>query len=190
MNTNQARTLLNHKMASFHNAKETIRVENRNLVSAKQTMTNIQEARDILQSLAVETQNELHNQLSAIVTDCLVSVFGPRYAFLLSFEAKRGKSEPSFALQSEEGLIDPLSAAGGGVVDVAAFALRVGALVLTGAAGTLILDEPFKFVSEGHRELIGAMMQGLSDSLGIQIILVTHLRELEMGVTIQLDREK
>lgn len=188
VNLSQARNLLNQKLAMARNARETIRKENKNLSQARKALAAVGKARDVLQALAVETQNELHAQLSAIVTDCLHTVFGPRYTFRLKFAPKRGKSEPSFTLESDGNEIDPLSAAGGGVVDVAAFALRVGALVLTGNAQTLILDEPFKFVSEGHRELIGEMLEGLSQSLGIQIILVTHLKELEMGLTIPLEQ--
>jgi len=84
--------------------------------------------------------------------------------------------------------VDPLSASGGGVVDVAAFALRLSCLCLSKPKRRhlLVLDEPFKFVSEEYRHRIRGMMEKLSEEMGVQIIMVTHIKELETGKVIRL----
>ena len=69
-------------------------------------------------------------------------------------------------------------AAGGGVVDVVCFALRVVAWSLSQTSPVLILDEPFKWVSMGLRPICGQLLRGISDRLGLQIIMVTHDPEL------------
>lgn len=79
--------------------------------------------------------------------------------------------------------IDPMSASGGGVIDVAAFALRLACLLLATPRPRrlLVLDEPFRFVSAKYRPKIRALLLQLSEELGVQIILVTHITELQIG---------
>ncbi|MES2472602.1 MAG: glycosyltransferase, partial [Pseudomonadota bacterium] len=38
----------------------------------------------------------------------------------------------------------------------------------------MILDEPFRFVSEGYRERVALLLEDLATEIGIQFILVTH----------------
>ena len=79
--------------------------------------------------------------------------------------------------------MDPLEC--GGVLDVACFALRVASLILTKPPRRrlLILDEPFHFLSlegaNGHKNLLRAreLVHSLAEELGIQFIVVTHLKE-------------
>jgi DNA repair exonuclease SbcCD ATPase subunit len=39
---------------------------------------------------------------------------------------------------------------------------------------TIILDEPFRFLSEDHQEQAGIMLKEISKKLGIQFLVVTH----------------
>ena len=84
--------------------------------------------------------------------------------------------------------VDPMDGSGGGVVDVAAFALRVSCLMLSQPPlrRLLVLDEPFKFVSEGFRGRVRKMLETLADEMKLQIVMVTHIRELETGKIIEL----
>jgi len=83
-----------------------------------------------------------------------------------------------------------MTAAGGGVVDVAAFALRLSCLMLSKPPlrRILILDEPFKYVSErrGYRERVRQLLESLAEEMGIQILMVTHIEALQTGDIVEL----
>ncbi len=84
-----------------------------------------------------------------------------------------------------------MKASGGGVVDVASFALRLASLMLARPIPRrlIVLDEPFKFLSEGHRGRIREMLLGLADQMKMQFVMVTHVRELECGKTVRMGGE-
>jgi len=84
--------------------------------------------------------------------------------------------------------VDPLTASGGGVVDVAAFALRVACLVLyrPRLSRVVVLDEPFRFVSMQYQENVRQMLEQLSTDMNIQIVQVTHNPNLTTGKVIDL----
>ena len=103
----------------------------------------------------------------------------------MDFVLKRGKSEAdiSFVRGDEEEKIHPLSAAGGGAVDVAAFALRVSLWSLANprTRNVLILDEPFKNINDSTRTMhtkAAEMIKMISDKLNLQIIIITLLPEI------------
>ena len=84
---------------------------------------------------------------------------------------------------------DPLLAAGGGVLAVACFALRLSVLYLTkqSVRPIMILDEPFVQLSVEYRERMAALLEELSDRFGFQFIMVTHSTEFEMGKVYRFD---
>jgi len=43
------------------------------------------------------------------------------------------------------------------------------------------MDEPFRFLSEGYRPNVRELLEGLSEDLGVQIIMITHIQDLEIG---------
>jgi DNA repair exonuclease SbcCD ATPase subunit len=51
----------------------------------------------------------------------------------------------------------------------------------------MFLDEPFKFVSAGHRTAVRGMIEGLARDLTVQFIMVTHINELRCGKIIELE---
>jgi ABC-type Fe3+/spermidine/putrescine transport system ATPase subunit len=50
----------------------------------------------------------------------------------------------------------------------------------------LVLDEPFKFLSEQYRPAIRELIEQLAQELQFQFIVVTHIKELEMGDVVVL----
>lgn len=110
------------------------------------------------------------------------------YEFQIKFERKRGRTEASLRFLRRGLDVDPLSASGGGMIDVAAFALRVACLMLhrPRLSRVVVIDEGFKFVSSQYRENVRSMLEGLAEDLGIQIVQVTHIEELETGKVIEL----
>lgn len=134
----------------------------------------------IAQQVARETQQDLEYHISESVSLALAAVFPEAYEFSLSFEARRGQTEadPKFIRNGEE--VNPLEASGGGPVDVACMALLVALRELERplSRNTMILDEPFKNVSEDLQEAASAMLKELSEQLNLQFFVSTHQQAL------------
>lgn len=158
------------------------------LIVADKTLKRTQDAQEILQRISQAVQQKAHERISSVVSKCLSTTFDDPYEFKIEFERKRGRTEAKLLFVRGDLEADPLTASGGGVVDVAAFALRVAALMLhrPRLSRLIVLDEPFKFVSADYRDNIRQMLEDLSEDLGLQIILVTHVEELETGKVIRL----
>jgi ABC-type Mn2+/Zn2+ transport system ATPase subunit len=165
-----------------------VRAEALTLEKAKQTLHRTQDAQEILQLIAQAVQQQAHEKISTVVTKCLESVFEDPYQFKIEFERKRGRTEASLRFVRRELDADPLSSTGGGVVDIAAFALRVACLMLhrPRLSKVVVLDEPFKFVSAQYRENVRSMLEELAKDLKIQIVMVTHSEEYETGKIVEL----
>lgn len=138
------------------------------------------EVRMFFTVLADSQRKELEQKVEALVDYGVQVVFGPTYRFKVTSEL-RGKAVRTEFWLVENGLQLPLlDATGGGVGDVVSFLLRVVILCLARPvqARILVLDEPFKFVSASHFQTLTALLKELSDSLGLQLIMVTHKPEL------------
>ena len=140
----------------------------------------IGKAQALVQEVAQETQEELRYKLADLVTLALQSVFPEPYRFVVRFTQKRGRTEAEMLVEREGMEIDPYEASGGGVVDVIAFALRLclWRLKAKRTRATMILDEPFRFVSRDLQEGVGKMVAKISRELELQLIIVSHEEEL------------
>jgi DNA repair ATPase RecN len=149
---------------------------------------NLEEALLVAQEVAQQTQEELEYQVSTLVTSALESIFPDPYEFKVEFDIKRGKTEAVLFFTRDGEVIDPLTAAGGGVVEVAAFALRLSCFLISleKPPPIIIMDEPFACVSEEYQPAVVALLEEMSEKLGIQIICVTHLQSLKVGNVIEL----
>jgi DNA repair exonuclease SbcCD ATPase subunit len=137
---------------------------------------NIQEAQIVIQTVAKQTQEELSNQISSIVTLALNSIFYVTYEFGIDYDPKRGKTEANLYFKKNGNKVDPIDDSGGGVVDVAAFALRIALWYLSRPrpSNTIILDEPLKFLDRKLQPKASLLLKTLSEKLGIQFIIVSH----------------
>ena len=147
------------------------------------TIKATNEVQVIAQVVAQGLQKKANNRIASIVSKCLASVFEEPYIFNIVFEAKRGKTEARLVFNRNGMEVEPLTASGGGVVDVAAFALRLSCLLLSQppVRKIVFLDEPFKFVSLCYRENVKEMFIQIASELGIQFVMVTHIDALQIG---------
>lgn len=143
--------------------------------NAKARAADATEARALIQTVARQTQQTLEFHVSSLVSSALEAVFPSPYEFAARFVERRNKTECDLFLTRGGKDYDPMTATGGGVVDVASFGLRAAFWALTKRRPVLILDEPFKFVSEGLHGACSEMLKALSEQLGIQIIMISHL---------------
>jgi len=187
----EMRDRVDRRLLAWRTAKQRLDSERQALSKAEQRVEDVMEAQALTQRVAQKVQQEAHDQIAGVVTRCLETVFGEGcYNFKINFRRQRGRTEAQLLFDREGLEVDPLTASGGGVVDVAAFALRLSCLLLSQPKlrRLLVLDEPFKFLSMEYRDRVRTLLELLSVELGVQILMVTHITELRAGHIVQLDR--
>lgn len=155
---------------------------------AKKKAEDAESARKLLQGVASTVQQKAHGQIASVVSRCLEAVFDDPYEFRVVFAEKRGRTEADMQFVKGGNLVDPMTASGGGVVDVAAFAARLARLMLSRPARRrlLVLDEPFRFVSRDLRPRVRELMETLSSEMEVQFVLVTHDPQLAVGKVVEV----
>lgn len=172
----------------FRHSFRTVRDERQRLKSERKAVVVTEEAQQILQTVAAAVQAKAHKQIAKVVTRCLRAVFKEPYEFLIVFERKRGKTDARLCFKRGGIEIDPQTGDSGGVLNVAAFALRVACLLLASPKRrrVLFLDEPFPGVSRDNGRRVADLLMTLSRELKIQIIMTTHSPELVTGKVVRI----
>lgn len=161
------------------NAELETTTEKLNFLSQEQE--DITRSLEIIQSVAKLTQQQLEIHIGGLVSLALEAVFPHPYKLVLKFESRRNRSEADLLLQDEDGnLLSPMDAVGGGVVDVAAFALRIAlwSLERPKPCPVMFMDEPFRFLSSDLQNRASQMLKEIRKKLGIQFLIVTHEQNL------------
>lgn len=158
------------------------------LLTAESKFKDVSEASAILQEVSRVVQETIHSRLTNVVTRCLQAVFDESYEFDVQFENKRGQTEASFRLKRNGRSMDMMSSCGGGVIDIASFALRLVCLCMMRKRKRMlvVLDEPFRFLSAEYREKARDLILVLAKELKVQFIIVTHIQELEIGTIVRI----
>lgn len=175
-------------MAQRNAAKVGLQRARKAVIEGEEEYDAADQALQIMQALAETVQQEAHSRIAGVVTRCLVTVFEEPYEFHIRFRKARGRTEAELVFTRDGQDINPIDASGGGVVDVASFALRLSCLMLSRPARRrkVVLDEPFKFVSADLRVRVRLMLENLSAELGVQFTIITHIDELRCGTVIDL----
>jgi DNA repair exonuclease SbcCD ATPase subunit len=147
----------------------TLRTKRKELVKHEQ-------AREVIREVGIKTQQQLQYHISTITSLALETVFDNPYSLELDFVQRRNKTECDIYFSRDGARVEPLTASGGGAVDVATFALRIAcwSLETPHSRNVIILDEPMKYVSENLRDKVSSMLKEISQKLGIQFIIITH----------------
>lgn len=151
---------------------------------AKRQIVYHEKALEIVKQVGLKTQQELEYHISNLVSAAISSVFpSSNYEFKVKFIERRGRTECDLLLIKDGEEIDPMSAVGGGLVDVISFALRVAFLSMEKDRVTplLLLDEPFKHLSTDLQDQVGIMLKEISSKIGIQTIYISHAEEAVEG---------
>ena len=176
-------------LSDWRLAESAVGLERTALTDAQSSFDTSTEAQGILQTVAQKIQAKAHERIASVVSRCLEAVFGPdAYEFQIFFERKRGKTEARLAFVRDGKEHDPLDSSGGGVVDVAAFALRLACLTLAlpRRRRLLVIDEPFKMVSAAYRPAVRQLVQVLAKEMGMQFVIVSHSKEFMIGKVIEI----
>jgi DNA repair exonuclease SbcCD ATPase subunit len=146
------------------------------LQNKKRSLIRHEKAREIIRIVGQKTQEQLSFHISDIVSMAMEAIFPKPYELVVEFVQRRNKTECDLYFVRDGNKVDPLTASGVGAVDVASFALRVASwsMMLPRTRNTIILDEPFRYLSENYQEQASIMLKEISDKLSIQFIIVTH----------------
>lgn len=179
------------KLAALNLARQSCRKLGEELSEAEKQAEAATEAQELAQQVAQTIQQKAHDQIAGVVSRCLSAVFDEPYTFRIHFERKRGRTEARMIFERNGFEVDPLTESGGGVVDVAALALRLSCIMLNKPPlrRVVILDEPFKCGDEyeTYRPRVRELLETLADELGFQFIIVTHMRELRTGTVLEVE---
>jgi len=181
MNLQKIRNRLERKKGQ----KTQIEKDLNDIIESKKTIeesiSNSEKAQAIIQAVAQATQKELQYRICDPVSLALAAVYDNPYKMSAKFEITgRGTTECHLGFERNGSIIKPTDASGGGPIDIASFALRVGAWSLAPrrSRNVLFLDEPFRWISRNKIPLAGVMLKSISRQLNLQIIMVTHIEDL------------
>lgn len=151
----------------------------KNFISIRDYNDNLVKARIIISEAGKFTQTYLKEYIEEMVTTALQAVFEEEYRFIVDFDIKRNRPEAKISLKIHGEEVDPKDSVGGGVLDVASFALRIVLYSIQNpkSNNVIILDEPLKFL-HGKMENAMKMIKDLSKKLGIQFIIVSQIPEI------------
>lgn len=141
-------------------------------------------AQEAIHHVAKLTQQELEFHLSDIVSMGMSGIFPDPYSLVVEFISRRGRVEVDMLFERDGYEVDPLSATGGGAVDVASLALRFSAWTLKNprTRPVILLDEPLKWLKGSDLPRKGAeMIKEISQHLNLQIAMISHDPELIEG---------
>lgn len=131
----------------------------------------------MLEAVAQQAQDIIREKIDKVVTTALQTVYQDGN---LTFETEivrvGNRMEVNFLFRyGGEAAAGPvLDSIGGGVLDVASFALRVCLYRLLGATGPIILDEPFRMLNRDAVPRVAEFAQRVSRDMDIQLVVVTH----------------
>ena len=152
---------------------ERIQADKLEFKAGRKRLESLEYAQALIQKVALETQEQLRFHIEDVVQLAVDSCF-PGYLFRVSFEIKRGRTEARIFLEKNGFECSPMDGNGGGMVDTLAFSLRFAAWSLSKAARVILMDEPFKMLSKDLQPFLLAIVKGLSERMGVQVLMVTH----------------
>ena len=178
-----------NRLVDFCNRSKTIRehlsneiLELEESVKEKQEFKeSLVKARTVIIEAQKVTQEWFKEYLENLVTLGLKIVFEDRnYSFKVEFGDRVDRMEVKLFVMDGDDKLDLKSDLGGGVVDVVSFILRIAlwSIMETKTRAIFILDEPFKFLGRELLPKVGEMLRELVRKLSIQIIMITHEKEL------------
>lgn len=149
-----------------------------NIMEMNETLMNVEKARIVVQNVAAEVQKNLEYRITSIVSMALAAVFPDPYEFKVEFVTRRNQTECDMYFVKDGNECEPMDSSGGGPIDIASLALRMAIWSIKRTRAIQILDEPAKFVSRDLQEKCSEMLKSLSEKLGIQMIVVSHIPEM------------
>jgi len=179
MNLQTIRQRLEQQKGQKIQIEQSITQLKESLTDIKRNIRRHEQAREIVRAVGIETQRQLQFHISDITSLALDAVFPDPYELKVEFVERRNKTECDLKFVRDDMEVDPLTASGGGAIDVAAFALRIASWSMQRprTRSTIILDEPFKHLKGAEANLkVLHMISEISRKIGVQIIMISDER--------------
>jgi DNA repair exonuclease SbcCD ATPase subunit len=176
MNLKEIRSKLDRLKGAKEETEKQILDSNLSLKELGKDLNWHEKAREIVREVGLKTQQQLQYHISDITSLALESIFDEPYELKVEFVERRNKTECDLLFVRNGERIDPISASGGGAVDVAAFALRIASWSMKRprTRPVIVMDEPLRFLSEDLQEKASLMIKELSKKLKLQFVIITH----------------
>ena len=149
----------------------------------KRDLRQHEKAAEVVRIVGKRTQQQLAYHIGDITTLALESIFPNAYTVKAEFVERRNRNECDLFFERNGLQIEPLTGAGGGVVDVSSFSLRMASwsMQYPKLRNIIFLDEPFKHLSRHLLPLASEMIKQIAKKLGLQIIMITHSDDLTVS---------
>lgn len=146
------------------------------IATSLEEIAAFEDVQRLIQETAQEVQEGIRFHIQDIVQHALDAIFpGPVYKFLVEFTVSRGRTEARLLVEKGGNVMDDLMEdEGGTLVQIVAMALRIAVWTLAPTAPVLIFDEPGAMVSAQYKPVFAEIIRGLSQRLGVQILMVSH----------------
>jgi DNA repair exonuclease SbcCD ATPase subunit len=164
-----------------------------NIKRSKEQEKKLIQSKQLLTDTIEFARKEAKFIIESLVSKSLQYVFeDPEMKFEIIIKPYKNRTDCDFLIMHKGKTLDPLESNGGGIVDIICFILRIALIqasnnislqdeedsVEVNNEAPLILDEPFKHLSEEYVPKIGNFLRELSLKLDMQIILITHNKQL------------
>lgn len=176
----QARSRVDQRTGQARALANTGRQLHAELTEIRRSIQVHEQTSTLLTSIGEQRQARAHEQIEALVTQGLQTIFGHDLSFHLVPAVRAKTPVIDFVIRSRIDDVpvdtDVMEARGGGLAAVVGFLLRVIVLLLSAEhrETVLILDETFAHVSAEYEPKVAEFLRQLVDATGIQIVLVTH----------------
>lgn len=163
------------------------------LTKSSQSITNLhkelEESKQLLLSTVQYAREEAKDILEGLVTKALRYLLqDDTITFLIEINDLKNRTECDFYVVEDGQKRNPLNCSGGGVADIIATVLRFSLIQAHNQIkieddeynqdvdnlSPIILDEPFKHLSQGKVEGAGEFLRKIYESLDRQLVIVTH----------------
>ena len=152
-----------------------------NIFNLEEERNKIEKSRNIINIVAKQTQEQFSLKISDLVSSALESVFDNPYTFHADFVNRRNRTECDLYFMRDGYKRSPMDASGGGVVNVASSALRIGLLMLSRYRKVLILDEPTKDLhSKKLKKRMSNFLKEVTKKAGIQLLVFSGDEDAEL----------
>ena len=172
---------LHEKKAERRITIERIRELELNYKVLKSRLEDLNESVSVINIVGVMANDDSKSIIEGIVTEALQLIYDESYSFIIDTRIQRDQPESYLSVkigENEYSLRD--EELGGGVIDVVSFTLRVTMWAISDPQvdDVLMLDEPLRNLDSERLTKMGVIIKKLSDSLGIQFLIVTHEPQL------------
>ncbi len=160
---------------------EKLGIEEENVLTYSGYYETLQQVNILLQKSSEHQRQVACQRFEEIGTFALQFVMGANFFLEVDLKGTNRKPEAYIYIASDtpDGRVrsSPKDSKGGGIVDIVSIALRVTMLEshTPPVNGPILLDEPGKHLSEKYTASLEKLIAAISENMGRQIIMVTHI---------------